>query len=198
MLIKTFTGGLLDLENPKPEDIDLRDIIWPLCKINRFGGHIKNRKIGRLPVEALHYSVAEHSILLAHRLMTDYPHRPMLALQGLMHDAGEAYIGDIISPIKGNRAVSRVLKAIERQLETAIFEKCAIDYPLDPIIKNYDMRILMDEQSQALNRGDGDFDTGEPLGVILQFWTPEQAHEQFFHMYGKLKAAAMEDLPEAA
>lgn len=198
MKIKTFRGGLIDVSAPTTNDINLRDIIWPLCKIVRFGGHIRNRQTGHKPVEPLHYSVAEHSILIARKIMVDYPANPMLAMQALMHDATEAYIGDIVKPVKEAPALNTAFKKIENRLEKVIFAKCEIAYPVDPVIKQYDTRILMDEQSQALNPGAGDFNTGEPLGITLQFWSPSQAYEEFANLYGKLKYEINQETKRAA
>jgi len=81
--IETYTGKKLYFLEPKPEQIDIEDIATALSNECRFGGHTKS-----------FYSVAEHSILVA----TICP--APLALVGLLHDASEAYLRDIASPIK--------------------------------------------------------------------------------------------------
>ena len=82
-VMQTFTGRLFDPFNPDPALIDLRDIAHALGNICRFGGHSRR-----------YYSVAEHSILVAS--LVPEP----LRLPALLHDAAEAYLGDIITPIK--------------------------------------------------------------------------------------------------
>lgn len=79
----THSGRMVDLLDVKPEDINLDDIAHALAHTNRFIGH------ARRP-----YSVAEHSINVA-RLLPE-----PIKIYGLMHDAHEAYIGDISTPMK--------------------------------------------------------------------------------------------------
>jgi 5'-deoxynucleotidase YfbR-like HD superfamily hydrolase len=81
--LRTFTGRMIDLLQPTPEDIDIRDIAHSLSQLNRFCGHTSRP-----------YCVAEHSV------MCSYFGDPALALEKLLHDAAEAYIGDIASPLK--------------------------------------------------------------------------------------------------
>lgn len=87
--MSTFTGGKFYPLDPHPEDIHIEDIAHALSQNNRFNGHL------RWP-----YSVAQHSVnvmKLVKRTMTD-DHD--ILLFALLHDAAEAYIGDIIRPVK--------------------------------------------------------------------------------------------------
>ena len=86
--IETFTGRALDPFDPDPNMIYAVDIDHALHHINRFGGHAAR------PI-----SVAEHSIFVA-CLLAASGHGPSLQLQGLCHDAAEAYMGDVPRPIK--------------------------------------------------------------------------------------------------
>ena len=80
--IMTFTGKMFDFFKPKPETICIEDIAHALALTNRYGGHTLEP-----------YSVAEHSVRCS-LLPVGEP------LLNLMHDAAEAYIGDIASPQK--------------------------------------------------------------------------------------------------
>jgi hypothetical protein len=71
---------------PEESFINISDIALSLSRVARWGG--------RTRVEELCYSVAEHSVMVSHLC------KPEHALIGLLHDATEAYIGDIISPLK--------------------------------------------------------------------------------------------------
>lgn len=82
-LIWTVSGKRIDPSDPDPALIDIEDIAYSLAGINRFGAHTRPR-----------YTVAEHSVMVS-RLVEDD-----VALRGLLHDAPEAYLGDIISPVK--------------------------------------------------------------------------------------------------
>ncbi len=69
--------------DPRAEDVDIRDIARALSMQCRWGGHV-NR----------FFSVAQHCILVARHLPAD------MQVRGLLHDAAEAYIVDVPSPIK--------------------------------------------------------------------------------------------------
>jgi 5'-deoxynucleotidase YfbR-like HD superfamily hydrolase len=86
------SGRRYDPFEPTLDDIDIRDIAHSLSLICRFNGHCRQ-----------FYSVAQHSILVS--LLVPEP----AALEGLMHDAAEAYIQDIITPIKHDARFSEYL-----------------------------------------------------------------------------------------
>lgn len=112
--IKTFTGRYFDLANPTPDQVDVRDIASALSKICRFGGHC--------PV---FYSVAEHSINCLHRAIDlELPVEVQAAC--LMHDAAEAYVGDVVKPLKN--MIDGVYSEIEERVEAAIAEAFKIDF----------------------------------------------------------------------
>lgn len=82
-LILTYTGKLIELGQPDPERIDLRDVSHALARVTRFTGH-GDRSL----------SVAQHSCIV-HDLAPVECKR-----WALLHDAAEAYTGDISSPVK--------------------------------------------------------------------------------------------------
>jgi 5'-deoxynucleotidase YfbR-like HD superfamily hydrolase len=81
--ITTRYGHGFNYDTPEPSMIDIADIAHALSITNRFGGH------SRFP-----YSVARHSVLCSQQAPDGYK------LQALLHDATEAYISDIITPVK--------------------------------------------------------------------------------------------------
>lgn len=82
-IINTFSGIEFDLLNPNPNDIDIEDIAHELSMLCRFNGHCKE-----------FYSVAEHSVYVSYEIDEEF------ALIGLLHDAAEAYLGDVPTPLK--------------------------------------------------------------------------------------------------
>ena len=81
--ITTYSGWRFHYLNPKPDEINIHDIAHALSLKCRFSGHCKCL-----------YTVGEHSIRVA-ELLSDN-----LKLSGLLHDATEAYMPDVVRPIK--------------------------------------------------------------------------------------------------
>ncbi len=85
--VETYTGAYLDISRPDPADIRLTDIAAGLSNICRGGGQIP------------FFSVAEHALLVSSRLRAlGYP--PEVVMAGLHHDDPEAYIQDLVKPVK--------------------------------------------------------------------------------------------------
>jgi hypothetical protein len=156
--------------DPRPEEIHIEDIAAALSKLCRYGGHCKR-----------FYSVAEHSVLMA-RAAPDGLH-----LAALLHDASEAYLSDVIRPIKAHLTNYRT---IETELERAIAKRFCIAHPMPAGVKALDERIIADERDQAMlpaPQAWSQWTPVPPLGVTLQFWTPEKAEFEFlaaFRRYG--------------
>lgn len=108
----TASGKVFDLHRPHPDDIDSLDIAHGLSQICRYNG--------RTPI---FYSVAQHSLLVA-SLAAHADEPPTVTLAALLHDAAEAYTGDIIRPLKG--LLHPTFHAHELAIETAIREKFSI------------------------------------------------------------------------
>jgi 5'-deoxynucleotidase YfbR-like HD superfamily hydrolase len=137
MLIETVSGLRINPTNPDSASIDIQDIGWALSRIPRFAGHT----ITRLP-----YNVAQHSVYVAElveaivngTIDTDLFHDSSslpailvddgtIYLKALLHDAHEAYTGDIPSPIKRIPELRETLKLIEGRLDHAIFTQFQLD-----------------------------------------------------------------------
>ena len=141
--IQTRYGHMMDLADPQPEDIDIRDIAHSLAVTCRFAGHTIR-----------FYSVAEHSFWVGRLLEHDGEPRERV-LAGLLHDAAEAYVGDVTRPLKqalrkvdGDRSsYDRVSDAVEH----AIHKRFDIQsYHCTPKIKSADMRMLAVEQKYLM------------------------------------------------
>lgn len=131
------SGLLIDINNPKAEHLRIDDIINSLSNICRFGGHVIK-----------FYSVAQHSCLVASLAPSE------IKREALLHDAIEAYLGDIIKPLK-NR-IGGEYKSLEMNF---MVELCC-KYNLRPEVllmgvKEYDKKALELEHKclQAKNYG---------------------------------------------
>lgn len=118
--IMTRTGKKFFPCNPRIEDVDVEDIAHALSHICRFGGH-----------SSRFYSVAEHSIVASVLCPDEFK------LKGLLHDAAEAYLGDVPSPMKtGSQADT------ERVLLNMIFKRFGVASGGDDVVKRVDKKIL--------------------------------------------------------
>ena len=121
-------------------DIHLDDIVPALAKTCRFGGHCRD-----------FYSVAQHSVLVSYLVS------PANARTALLHDAAEAFTGDICQPMKeairfreeslsGEGGWSSVIKSIEQ----TVAEAFGIVWPLPREVKIADLRALATEQRDLM------------------------------------------------
>lgn len=128
--IQTYTGAHFDLQDPKPEMINITDIARALSHINRFTGHTKHP-----------YSVAVHS------LNASYIVPPEFALEALLHDAHEAYTGDVSSPLK---SLLSDYRALEHRVESVVRQRFGFPAHMSPEVKEADMVMLATERKLLL------------------------------------------------
>lgn len=113
-LIYTYTGRLVDPWNLRPEDVDILDITMSLNKVPRFNGHT-----------TFTLSVAEHCVEVA-LILQDQGHPPEVCMAGLLHDASEAYLCDIPSPVK-RQPEMLPYRLAEKRAMCSIFEHFDLD-----------------------------------------------------------------------
>ena len=117
--LETVSGRKIDVTNPSSSTIEITDIAWALSRMPRFSGH----SIPYIP-----YSVAQHCIQVMKELA---PHGPKIQLYGLLHDAAEAYMNDLPSPIKHIPEIHAVISKLEDKLMLTIYEAIGVDPPTD-------------------------------------------------------------------
>ena len=130
-IIGTHSGGSFNVLAPDPADVRVGDIATVLSKICRYTGHTTG-----------FWSVADHSVEVAHRLEA-LGLGPTVALQGLLHDASEAYLVDLARPIKDNAWAG--YREIEEQITLAICTKVGVEFPFHPAVKDVDDGMIRDE-----------------------------------------------------
>lgn len=128
--IQTSTGQRFDLSNPSQAQVSLSDIAHALGHLCRFNGHTY-----------MPYSVARHSLLVAELVPPE--HR----LQALLHDAHEAYIGDMSTPLKW---ILPEYRAIEKPIWGAVATAFGIPEELAPEVNHADRVMLMTERRDLL------------------------------------------------
>ena len=168
--MQTATGKQFWPLDPRPEEVDVVDIAFGLSKICRYGGHTTR-----------FYSVAEHSVLVAQALPKN------LQMYGLLHDASEAYLGDVIRPLK--RFIPGY-RDFEEAVMVAVCAHFGLTYPMPAAVKEIDNNILLDEMVQVMKPAPVPWHTQaaqelghEPLGVEIQCWKPERAAEKFLEEF---------------
>jgi hypothetical protein len=157
--MQTYTGRPFWPLDPRPEDVDPLDIAAALSMICRYGGHTHR-----------FYSVAEHCWLLSHAVAPEH------ALWALLHDATEAYVGDMVRPLK--RSMPEYAAA-EDHLMRVICDRVGLPYECPAEVKEADNRILLDERAALTGRPPlpwhQDEASVQPLGVSIWALSPEAA-----------------------
>lgn len=131
--IRTFTDKKFYFRDIRPQDICVEDITHSLSFVCRYGGHCNQ-----------FYSVAEHSIICSDR-GSDVSMR----LWGLLHDASEAYIGDICKPLKILLSIgvecNKGIECYESDILRAIASKFELPWPMPQEINTIDKELLYEE-----------------------------------------------------
>ena len=165
--IAIYNGDYFDISNPEGHDFDIDVIAHSLSRLCRFTGHTTR-----------HYSVAEHSVLVS-RLVPTY-----LAFDALMHDAAEAYLGDVSSPLK---AMLPEYKVIEARVEKAIADHFGLRYPMPIEVKHADKQLYRQEIKQITNGKDALWHTDEPeVKVMIAGMQAKDAKNFFLHRFYEL------------
>ena len=112
--LQTVSGRWVNPFDPDPEQLDAGDIARALANQCRFGGHSR-----------AFYSVAQHSVIVS-RLVEERGGDAEDVFAALMHDASEAYLGDMPHPLKHRSPLGAAFKAAEEHLERAIRDRFAI------------------------------------------------------------------------
>ena len=164
------SGNYFNFIDPVQSEYEVSDIAHGLSHICRFCGHTRQ-----------FYSVAQHSILVSMIVPERY------ALEALLHDAAEAFLGDITTPLK---QLLPDYRAIEAKVEKAIFSRFGIAFPLPECVRHADLVLLATEQRDLMPSHD---DTWALTAGILPLedkivpMSSEQAYEEFMRRYRALE-----------
>jgi uncharacterized protein len=180
--LTTFSGREIKVFRPDPQQIALTDIARALAMQCRYAGQVER-----------FYSVAEHSVIVSLHLDTEG-----LGLAGLLHDAAEAYVGDLIRPVKHAlrssaaprfAQVPSVYDRIEAAFCDAIAERFGLPQGFQdhPRIKTIDAAACAMEQTAMRTMRANWHPPVEPLAASPLFLSPKHAERSFLdraHRYG--------------
>lgn len=166
--IQLYSGAPFWPLDPRPEEIDVRDIARSLSMQCRFAGHVR-----------AFYSVAEHSVHVSYQVPSEH------ALWGLLHDASEAYLQDLVQPIKAGMPEYR---AWEENLTWCIAQRFGLPWPMPRAVKDIDHRMLMNEKAVLLNASQRPWDSDEPLTTLIALpcYQPREAEAAFLRRFKEL------------
>lgn len=199
--METVSGKIINLEKPEPGQICIKDISWSLSRIVRFTGHT---------VQEIPYSVGQHSIQVGIRaeqlareraFQCGFSERDIvrIALYAHLHDAGEAYTGDISGPLKKHPDLRPIIKKIEKEIDETI-EK-GLDLPLfnsehersdaEKIIKEADVYCQAIEAYNFMCSRGLSWNVGEEISLVeyQRFEMPKsnvEIYERFLERYESL------------
>lgn len=190
---QTHSGRQFYPLDPRVEDIDIEDIAHALARLCRFNGHVKT-----------FYSVAQHSVLVSIEVERAAPSHYRLegyhdavaqkavwsdALAGLLHDAAEAYLGDMIRPLKVSMPAYR---DAEQKLEAVIAKRFGLAFPWPALVKVMDDRLLATERRDVLAVQRPWSFRAEPIERRIECLPPGAAEHAFLERFYRLFPLANE------
>ena len=167
--ISIIGGDFFDILSPETSEYSIETIASALSMICRYTGHVDK-----------FYSVAEHCVHVSYAITEKY------ALEGLLHDASEAFVGDVSSPLK---KLLPNYKKIEENIQKDICSRFGLIYPLPEDVHKADKQLYWSERKMIAPAKDtlwhGEFRSSrkvEPEG-----WSPSKAKRKFLNRYNELR-----------
>ena len=164
--VSTKSGRRVALLNPSPSQIVIGDIAHGLAHQCRFNGQTNK-----------FYSVAQHSVLVASILPRE------LRLAGLLHDASEAYLGDVVQPLK---ELLPEYQAIEENFCKVLGMRFGVNLQHNDAIRHADLVVLATERRDLMPMDMADWSSIAgitPMSRTIKPMSPEAASAQFMEMF---------------
>ena len=166
LCITTRSGRQVNLLDPQYSQIDINDIAHGLAYQCRFNGQTSR-----------FYSIAQHSLMVS-SILPDH-----LKLAGLLHDAAEAYVGDVVHPLK---VLLPDYQSIEFNFTQAIGLRFNVNLDHHEDVKRADLIALATEKRDLLPRERCDWELLKgirPLDKLTLPMTPEQSEDTFMRTF---------------
>ena len=171
--IETVSGNRFHLLDPRQDEIFIEDIAHALGKMCRFTCHTRR-----------FYSVAEHCLAVSYLV----PSKD--ALWGLLHDASEAYTGDMNRPLKHFTPVGEIFRRIEEVIMGAVAQKFDLPEACPESVHLADNQMLWAEKKQLMTSLPWDFNEIQPnvpdANRMVKCYPETVAKTEFLHRYYEL------------
>jgi 5'-deoxynucleotidase YfbR-like HD superfamily hydrolase len=171
--VSTFSGNRFYPLEPRIDHVAIEDIAHGLAYQCRFNGQTHE-----------FYSVAQHSLMVASLVPTD------LRLAALLHDAAEAYLGDMVKPLK---VLLPAFAAIEEQVSAIIAAAFGVDFSDYGPIKRADLIALATEKRDLMPHSAERWaylDDVRPLPEPIVTMSPGLAKQEFLREFKRLGGVA--------
>lgn len=169
--ISVVGGDFFDLLSPETNDYNIDVIAHALSRINRFTGHI----------EVDNYSVAEHSVHVSYAIPERY------AFVGLMHDASEAFVGDVSSPLK--KILGKAYTDIEDAIQQELANRFGYEFPYPDEVHDADKRVYFSERQVIAPARDQLWhqEYRASRKITPEGWSPNVAKGKFLERFYELR-----------
>lgn len=173
--IQVYSGAPFWPLDARADEVDIHDIAHSLSMQCRFAGHVRS-----------FYSVAEHSVHVSYLVP------PEDALWGLLHDATEAYLQDLVQPLKVDMPTYR---DHEHRLMAVIAERFGLVLPMPDSVKAVDWRMLLNERAvllrPSLRPWAADSEPAPTRLIALPCYGPSEAEAAFLRRFRELTGGAV-------
>jgi len=159
------SGEYFDFLNPDASVVCIEDVAHGLSQVCRFAGQTPE-----------FYSVAQHCVHCSE--IVPFQH----AYAALMHDASEAFLGDVTRPLK---ALLPDYRALEARVEASLMRRFNVPYPFAPEVKEADLAMLGAEQNQVMGNADN-WGNNLYADVHILPWPPKLAKQRFLQRFAEL------------
>jgi len=169
--VSTFSGNRFYPREPRIDRVAIDDIAHGLAYQCRFNGQTRE-----------FYSVAQHSLIVAQQVP------PHLRLAALLHDAAEAYLGDMVKPLK---VLLPEFSQLEERVQDIIATAFGIDFSDYGPIKRADLVALATEKRDLMPHSVESWaylDGIAPLSERIVLMSPGEAKVAYLDAYARLSA----------
>ena len=172
--VSTYSGNRFYPLRPHIDKVAIEDIAHGLAYQCRFNGQTQ-----------VFYSIAQHSLIVASLVP------PRMRLTALLHDAAEAYLGDMVKPLK---VLLPEFAALEDKVSAIIAATYGIDFSDYAPIKQADLIALATEKRDLMPHSAERWaylDGIAPLPGIIDAMGPAEAKQRFLQAFAELSGEGM-------